>query len=240
MAAHSQTPNRNTSGDRADERWTNRALESPNWRTRTSCGDRSPASTTDEPPTQNETGQFAPEINPSSTIAEGMRIYTQQKNTNIAIDISIDPFSGRNPSYCFVEFGSKDKADRAPAGLNGTAQRKDAARHFKGYSREGRRLIVKGLPKPTSQAFMNEKLADFFGVHNFIGPGKSHTDTEAISKTICPHYQGRAAPDAPHDAYVDLASASQAQAAMDALDGTVGPSGTVLTLTKATTDWNGP
>ncbi|EER42969.1 ribonucleoprotein [Histoplasma capsulatum H143] len=35
------------------------------------------------------------------------------------VDISIDPFTGRNPSYCFVELESKAQADLAMAELNG-------------------------------------------------------------------------------------------------------------------------
>ncbi|RDW83532.1 uncharacterized protein DSM5745_03858 [Aspergillus mulundensis] len=177
-----------------------------------------------------------------------------------AIDISVDPFTGRNPSYCFVEFDTKDKADHAMDELNGRDfqgrplkvkpcvpkeqrrdngersgyvfdrwQRSDAARHFRGYAARGCRLVVSGLPKPSTQAYMNEKLAEFF-----VGFG-----VEAISKTICPHYQGRAASNAPHYAYVDFATASQAQAATDALNGMIGPWGTILTLTKAGSDWNG-
>ena len=33
--------------------------------------------------------------------------------------MSIDPFTGRNPSYCFVELASKEQADNAMAELNG-------------------------------------------------------------------------------------------------------------------------
>ena len=33
--------------------------------------------------------------------------------------MSIDPFSGRNPSYCFVELVNKEQADQAIAELNG-------------------------------------------------------------------------------------------------------------------------
>ncbi|KAL9617607.1 MAG: hypothetical protein Q9160_007620 [Pyrenula sp. 1 TL-2023] len=33
--------------------------------------------------------------------------------------MSIDPFSGRNPSYCFVDFPSQNEADRAMDELNG-------------------------------------------------------------------------------------------------------------------------
>ncbi|KAI9765709.1 MAG: hypothetical protein M1840_007142 [Geoglossum simile] len=35
------------------------------------------------------------------------------------IDISIDPFTGRNSSYCFVELATKEEADRAMLELNG-------------------------------------------------------------------------------------------------------------------------
>jgi RNA recognition motif-containing protein len=46
-----------------------------------------------------------------------------ENRTNVeistAIDISIDPFNGRNPSYCFVEFDEKAQADRAMQELNG-------------------------------------------------------------------------------------------------------------------------
>lgn len=31
----------------------------------------------------------------------------------------MDPFTGRNPSYCFVELGSKEQADRAMVELDG-------------------------------------------------------------------------------------------------------------------------
>lgn len=41
------------------------------------------------------------------------------KNRSEHINISIDPFSGRNPSYCFVELKSKEHADRAIQDLNG-------------------------------------------------------------------------------------------------------------------------
>lgn len=33
--------------------------------------------------------------------------------------MSIDPYTGRNPSYCFVELKSKEQADRAMRKLSG-------------------------------------------------------------------------------------------------------------------------
>ncbi|KAI0384871.1 RNA-binding domain-containing protein, partial [Hypomontagnella monticulosa] len=73
----------------------------------------------------------------AKAIAEGRRIYIgnlryQAKpddiedllNTNelgafVSIHISIDPFTGRNPSYCFVEFSDRESADRAMSTLEG-------------------------------------------------------------------------------------------------------------------------
>ena len=40
-------------------------------------------------------------------------------NHSERIDISIDPFTGRNPSYCFVELATKEQADRAMVELDG-------------------------------------------------------------------------------------------------------------------------
>ncbi|KAL3477620.1 hypothetical protein BJX99DRAFT_225837 [Aspergillus californicus] len=176
-------------------------------------------------------------------------------------DISTDPFNGRNPPYCFVEFATKEEADQAMEDLNGRDflgrpvkinactpkdkrgnkwekssefvfdrwNRDDAARHLKGYGETGRRLRVSGLPKPSTQVYMNQKLRDFFKGFRI----------EAISKTICPHYGSYRAPDAPHYAFVDFGSAEEAEAATTALDGTVGPWGTILTLSKASKNWGG-
>jgi RNA recognition motif-containing protein len=115
--------------------------------------------------------------------------------TSSAIDISIDPFTGRNPSYCFVEFDEKARADQAMQELNGLMfmgrplkikpcvaktsrqndgwekssdfvfdrwTRTDASSHYRGYSGQGRRLRVSGLPKPSTQVYMNQKLREFF------------------------------------------------------------------------------
>ncbi|KAI1454755.1 RNA-binding domain-containing protein [Annulohypoxylon moriforme] len=73
----------------------------------------------------------------AKAIAEGRRIYIgnlryQAKPDDIeeilkanelgnfeSIHMSIDHFTGRNPSYCFVEFPDRDSADRAMATLEG-------------------------------------------------------------------------------------------------------------------------
>ena len=73
----------------------------------------------------------------AQAISEGRRIYlgnlsyemrpediTQLVAVNDAgtienIHISIDPVSGRNPGYCFLEFGNRDAAERAMSVLDG-------------------------------------------------------------------------------------------------------------------------
>ncbi|KAL3490241.1 hypothetical protein BJX62DRAFT_142466 [Aspergillus germanicus] len=214
----------------------------------------------------------------STAIAEGRRIYVgnmpyHAKEQSIkeffhqegyilsAIDISIDPFTGRNPSYCFVEFDEKARADQAMQELNGLMfmgrplkikpcvaktsrqndrwekssdfvfdrwTRTDASSHYRGYSGQGRRLRISGLPKPSTQVYMNQKLREFF--KDFV--------VEAISKTICPHYSDRRAPETPHYAFVDFATAEEAARAIEKLDGAVGPWGTIMRLTPANRDWD--
>lgn len=117
------------------------------------------------------------------------------------MDFSVDPFTSRNPSYCFVDMETKEQADRAMRELNGVDllgrpvkirpgvppksprssanngarglatrasftfdrwTRTDAEQHFKGYSAQGRRLYVGGLPKLFNQAAIDAKINQFF------------------------------------------------------------------------------
>ncbi|KAL4952404.1 hypothetical protein BDW69DRAFT_185488 [Aspergillus filifer] len=117
-----------------------------------------------------------------------------------------------------------DNRRNGPGYVFGRWERNDASQHFRGYSGQGRRLKVTGLPKPSNQEFMNERLAEFFR-------------GEAISKTICSHYAGRRAPESRHYAYVDFAGATDADAADKTLHGKVGLWDTILTLENAKRDW---
>ncbi|KAL2831416.1 hypothetical protein BDW59DRAFT_157844 [Aspergillus cavernicola] len=258
-----------------NSRSTGRSFESLNWRSKPTdvvSHESQPSRPSGrEPQTRGGNHRATGREKPSAAIREGRRIYfgnmpyrarehdvttflALANHIFTAIDISIDPFSGRNPSYCFVEFETKEQADHAMEDLNGRDflgrpvkikpcipkddrqksdfvfdrwERKDASEHFKGYTQTGRRLRVSGLPKPSSQVYMNQKLREFFKNYH----------VEAISKTVCPHYAGHRAPETPHYAYVDFITAEQAEAVIWALNGTVGPWGTVLTLSKAERDW---
>ena len=125
-------------------------------------------------------------------------------NNREHINMSIDPYSGRNPSYCFVELATKERGDRARLELNGkellgrpikvgpgTARSKnkrpreepdqrglstwdnprpvfdrwtrtDAPDHWKGYSEQGRRLFVGGLPRMPDHHTVNADIRELF------------------------------------------------------------------------------
>jgi len=117
--------------------------------------------------------------------------------------MSIDPYTGRNPSYCFVELKTKEEADRAMRELNGKDLlgrpvkigpgiarsstkrpralqdqghrsrvrqtpvfnrwiRIDAADHWAGYSEQGRRLWVGGLPRMDDHLTVNNDVRELF------------------------------------------------------------------------------
>lgn len=118
--------------------------------------------------------------------------------------MSIDPYTGRNPSYCFVELATKDQADRAMLELNGREvlgrpvklgpgiarsknrrpsgdshqgtgfkldssrpafdrwTRTDAPDHWKGYSEQGRRLFVGGLPRMPDHHTVDADVRELF------------------------------------------------------------------------------
>ncbi|KAI9872179.1 MAG: hypothetical protein M1830_001994 [Pleopsidium flavum] len=48
------------------------------------------------------------------------KLFTEGSYDVKKMNMSIDPFTGRNPSYCFVELGTKEQADRAMLELDGT------------------------------------------------------------------------------------------------------------------------
>jgi len=47
------------------------------------------------------------------------QLFTENGFTVAQITMSIDPFTGRNPSYCFVDLDSAEEANRAMTELNG-------------------------------------------------------------------------------------------------------------------------
>ncbi|KAL1961925.1 hypothetical protein VTN77DRAFT_754 [Rasamsonia byssochlamydoides] len=269
-------------------RTTGRAFNSPNWRIK---AEESPNGHSPRFSNQSSNSSRSP-FNRSSpqvpqAIAEGRRLYVgnmpyMAKKEDVEalfaggdykierIDISIDPFTGRNPSYCFVELETKDQADKAMKELDGrdllgrpvkvkpgvaksTQQdrssprttdsasphangktsspsftfdrwhRNDASTHWKGYSDQGRRLYVGGLPKLSNQMSIDSEIRNFFKGYN----------VEAISKLISPHPSKRFEPGNHYYLFVDFASADEASAAMTALNGQEGPWGGKIKIGKA-------
>ncbi|KAG8526318.1 uncharacterized protein KY384_000311 [Bacidia gigantensis] len=165
------------------------------------------------------------------------------------INMSIDPYTGRNPSYCFVELGDRAQAYRATQELSGqdllgrpvklgpgiarSTERKsrgnmrnqqhpeepvfqrwtrtDASNHWQGYTEEGRRLWVGGLPRMAGHAAVNAGIREIFdGFH-----------IEAVSKVIIPKEPefGHAKAYNHRYLFVDFESAEEARQAAKAIDG---------------------
>ncbi|KAE8145651.1 hypothetical protein BDV25DRAFT_164152 [Aspergillus avenaceus] len=114
-----------------------RAFHSPNWRVK---GEESPsAQSAGSPGPKTNTSRLAfsrPSPHVPQAISEGRRLYVGNmpytaKSEDVQalftaaefiierIDIAIDPFTGRNPSYCFVDLESKELAEKAMNELDG-------------------------------------------------------------------------------------------------------------------------
>lgn len=64
-------------------------------------------------------------------------LFTSHGFNVVGVSISTDPFTGRNPSYCFVDVDSADEAQRAIAELNGTDVLGRAVRVSPGVAKRG-------------------------------------------------------------------------------------------------------
>ncbi|CAI7599673.1 unnamed protein product [Penicillium pancosmium] len=112
-----------------------RAFESVNWRMKGEGGASSnPASPS--PRASTSRPSFGQRGQTPQAITDGRRLYvgnmpytakaedvealfTAAEFSIERVDIAVDPFTGRNPSYCFVDVGSKDEAARAMTELDG-------------------------------------------------------------------------------------------------------------------------
>ncbi|KAL2391787.1 hypothetical protein ABEF92_000918 [Exophiala dermatitidis] len=85
---------------------------------------------------------------PGTRLYVGNLLYTIQKGdvealfaehgfNVVGVTISTDPFTGRNPSYCFVDVDSPEEAQRAIAELSGVDLRGRALRVSPGVARRG-------------------------------------------------------------------------------------------------------
>ncbi|KAK0446669.1 hypothetical protein EV421DRAFT_211317 [Armillaria borealis] len=159
------------------------------------------------------------------------------------IDISIDPFTGRNLSYCFVDLESREEADRAMAELN---QRDFLGRPVKigpGKAKKGPRPPPSPKPFPlVFEGWREANASDHWegyaaqGRRLYVGrlpTMASHRvvnenirelfrgfQLEAVSKMISPPVH-RPGPRNHFYVFVDFASAAEAGQAAAKLDGTL-------------------
>ncbi|KAB8076745.1 putative ribonucleo protein [Aspergillus leporis] len=118
-------------------RTTGRAFHSPNWRVKREESPSTPSAGSPGPKTNTSRVAFSrPSPHVPQAISEGRRLYVGNmpytaKSEDVQalftaaefpierIDIAIDPFTGRNPSYCFVDLESKEVAEKAMNELDG-------------------------------------------------------------------------------------------------------------------------
>jgi hypothetical protein len=151
--------------------------------------------------------------------------------------MSVDPFTGRNPSYCFIELSNSAQAKAAMNQLNGkdvlgrpvkiNLATTSTSRHrtdyihdrwhttgersrFDGASDQGRRLYVGGLPQMPDQAAVNIAMRELF----------AGWEVDAVSKIISPHESKKAEPGNHYYVFVDFKDALEAADAVKKLDGT--------------------
>ncbi|KAK4940266.1 hypothetical protein LTR10_019586 [Elasticomyces elasticus] len=125
-----------------------RSAASTNWRVR----DESPR--LEQPANKPRYGAGRSNDNASSEDAAGTRLYvgnllytaqkadietlfTERGFTVTNVNISTDPFTGRNPSYCFVDLDSADEAARAISELNGVDVQGRTLKVSPGVARRG-------------------------------------------------------------------------------------------------------
>jgi hypothetical protein len=151
--------------------------------------------------------------------------------------MSVDPFTGRNPSYCFIELSTPAQAKAAMEQLNGkdilgrpvkinvanssTAKHRNdyihdrwhatgARSRFDGASDQGRRLYVGGLPRMPDQAAVNLAMRELF----------ANWEVDAVSKIISPHESKKDQPGNHYYVFVDFKDGLEAADAVKKLDGT--------------------
>ncbi|KAI1813619.1 RNA-binding domain-containing protein [Poronia punctata] len=203
----------------------------------------------------------------AKAIAEGRRIYIgnlryQAKPADIeellkandlshftSIHISIDPFTGRNPSYCFVEFPDRESAEMAmgtlegkellgrevkcrpcqPKGSGSGGKPSEAPNRWGNWSGE---KDGQDQSKPSS---FDRYRQDFTGKRLYVGGLPRMHDqatnfaemtelfkdfkVEAISKRVTAHEKTRELPGNHDYCFVDLETVDQAKEAMEAMNG---------------------
>ncbi|OOQ87658.1 putative ribonucleoprotein [Penicillium brasilianum] len=255
-----------------------RAFNSANWRMKSenSSPQASPSSTR----TNTSRTAFArPGPHVPQAISEGRRLYVGNmpytaKTEDVEalftaaefpierIDIAVDPFTGRNPSYCFVDLQTKEHAERAMVELDGRDMLGRPVKIKPGVAKSAERAAEQprtpfamsrwrerpeGSPtsSPTSFAKVNHdssqrvyvgglpRLTEPESVQSNMRTFFQGYNVENVSKVFTPHPAKRFEPGDHYYLFVDLSSVEEAQRAMDTLNGQQGPWGGPLRIQRA-------
>ncbi|KAJ5888958.1 hypothetical protein N7495_008999 [Penicillium taxi] len=243
-----------------------RAFNSPNWRTKSSETPASPSPRTNTSRSAfSRPGAHAPQAN-----SDGRRLYVGNmpytaKSEDVealfkpqfsieCIDIAIDPFTGRNPSYCFVDMESKEQAERAMIELDG--------RQMLGRPVKIKPGVAKNVTERNGEAWSTQLNMDRWRTRDnttakvneaskrvYVGGLPRSTDQEALKSSLQNFFQGYTIENVsklftPHPAkrfeagdhyylFVDFSSEDEAQKALDTKNGQQGPRGSPLIVRPA-------
>ncbi|KAJ5095027.1 hypothetical protein N7532_007318 [Penicillium argentinense] len=251
-------------------RTTGRALDSPNWRMK---AEKSPDAVPTSPSPQTNTSRTAfarPGPHAPQAISEGRRLYVGNmpytaKSADVEalfraaefpierIDIAIDPFTGRNPSYCFVDVQTKEQAARAMFELDGRDLMGRPVKIKPGVQKSAS-STVSGSLEPRLDQWRRQTQPSFAKTHSdssrrvYVGGLPRLTDQDAvksnirtffegfqveeISKLFTPHPAKRFEPGEHYYLFVDLVSVEAAERAMDSLHEKMGPWGGALRVRR--------
>ncbi|KAJ5963228.1 Nucleotide-binding alpha-beta plait [Penicillium vulpinum] len=246
-----------------------RAFNSPNWRMKAespATPSRINASPSASPNTNPNTSRAAfsrPGAHVPQAINDGRRLYVGNmpytaKMEDVEalfiaaefpierIDIAIDPFTGRNPSYCFVDLQNKEHAERAMTELDGRDILGRPVKIKPGVAKSQERIQNPSEPfrvdrwrqqERPSPAKVNSdsssrvyvgglpRLTDHGAVQSNIEIFFKGFKVENVSKVFAPHPAKRFDPGEHYYLFVDVGTAEQAQKAMNTLNGQEGPWG---------------
>ncbi|KAJ6010423.1 hypothetical protein N7451_001835 [Penicillium sp. IBT 35674x] len=184
-------------------------------------------------------------------------LFTASEFSIERIDIAIDPFTGRNPSYCFVDLHTKEQAERAMIDLDGKdmlgrpvkikpgVAKSSAERASEQQQRSPiamdrwRRSETESSPRISSDSSQRVYVG---GLPRVAEPEVAEAQiktffqgytVEKVSKLFSPHPAKRFEPGEHYYLFVDLSSVEEAQRALNTLNGQQGPWGGPIRVQRA-------
>ncbi|KAM0701085.1 hypothetical protein Q7P35_011446 [Cladosporium inversicolor] len=186
---------------------------------------------------------------------ETLDMFEQKGIAILNLDISIDPFSGRNPSYCFVDLDEDEDADAVISQLQGyrvrgrpikinydTGKRASRPRRLETRLANGERRSFDFSPTTTASPLVFDSYAwkKFSDIceQEFVNAEMRQLfdghNIQAVSKRVLLVHRNLAiAATGQCYCFVDLSSAVEAKSAMAAVNGTPTPYGGVYRINIA-------